>query len=46
MSNAHLRVEPHHIRGRDDVWWYEEPKGISIVIQGGESKGYQPGRIV
>ena len=26
-------LDPHKIRGREDVWWYEERYGISVVVQ-------------
>lgn len=28
-----LRLEPHHIRGTDEAWWYETPSGIEVVVQ-------------
>ncbi len=31
MANKHLRMQPHHHDKRDDIWWYEEPKGFCIV---------------
>ena len=33
MSNKHLSLEPHKIRGREDAWWYEEAKGINMVVE-------------
>ena len=32
MANKHLRLKPHDIRNTDDVWWYEEPAGITLVV--------------
>jgi len=31
MSDKHLLVDPHQID--EFAWWYEEPKGISILIE-------------
>lgn len=31
MSNADLKREPHYIT--EDCWWYEEAKGIEIVMR-------------
>ena len=33
MAKKHLRNDSHHIRGRDDIWWYEENGGICVVWQ-------------
>jgi len=33
MANKDLKLRPHRIRGRDDVWWYEDPKGIDICYK-------------
>lgn len=35
MAKDDLQRMPHKVRGRDDVWWYEEPAGISVVVQCG-----------
>lgn len=24
-------LKPHRVRGRDDVWWYEDRRGIDLV---------------
>lgn len=29
MANKDLQLKPHNIS--PDQWWYEEPKGISVV---------------
>jgi len=31
MADKHLKLDAHIIRGNKHIWWYEEPKGISIV---------------
>lgn len=31
MANADLKNEPHHVQGKETLWWYEEPKGICLV---------------
>lgn len=31
MANKHLHLEPHHVD--QDFWWYEENKGITVVMQ-------------
>jgi len=28
-----LKNKPHAIRGREDVWWYEENGGINVVVE-------------
>ena len=33
MSDKHLSLKPHSIRNRSDTWWYEDPKGINIVVE-------------
>ena len=30
MGNKHLSNVCHKVRGKPDVWWYEEPRGIEI----------------
>lgn len=35
MSDNDLRLNSHKLRGRRDAWWYEEPKGICVVIEFG-----------
>jgi hypothetical protein len=32
MANKHLRLSPHCKRGEPEWWWYEEPKGVVIVL--------------
>lgn len=31
MSNHHLQLKAHKIRGTKTAWWYEEEQGISVV---------------
>lgn len=31
--NKHLKRTPHHPQGREDAWWYEEKRGIHVLIQ-------------
>lgn len=31
MADKHLKGDPHKIKGRDDVWWYDGSDGISLV---------------
>lgn len=38
MSDKDLWLKPHKVRGREDAWWYEEPQGISIVVNN-ETRG-------
>ena len=33
MSDKHLSLKPHNIRNRSDAWWYEESKGINMVVE-------------
>ena len=33
MSRKHLKLGPHKIRGREDVWWYEDLRGVSIIVE-------------
>ena len=33
MSDKHLNCNPHNIRNRPDAWWYEESKGINMVVE-------------
>lgn len=33
MSVNDLQPEPHKIRKRKDAWWYEEEKGLCIVVE-------------
>jgi hypothetical protein len=33
VSEKHLQIDPHNIRGRKDAWWYEEPQGICVVVE-------------
>ena len=37
MSVEHLHRDSHAIKGRTDVWWYEERSGVCLVVtfQGG-----------
>jgi len=39
MSNKHLRCQPHAIRGTKTAWWYEEPEGLTFVIENVASEG-------
>ena len=34
MANKDLKLKPHHIHGDPDAWWYEEPNGICVVVEG------------
>lgn len=29
--DSHLRCSPHKVRSNSEVWWYEDPKGITVV---------------
>ena len=31
MSAQHLSGTPHRVKGRTDVWWYEEKTGICLL---------------
>lgn len=33
MATKHLSNDPHHIRGREDAWWYEESSGVLVVVE-------------
>ena len=33
MSNQHLHRKPHAIRGTQTAWWYEDAKGIYVVVE-------------
>ena len=33
MGNSDLHLHPHHPRGRDDAWWYDEPEGITVILE-------------
>ena len=33
MSNKDLSLKPHHIKDTDNAWWYEETKGIELIVQ-------------
>lgn len=33
MSDKHLRLDSHKIRGTDETWWYEESYGITVIHQ-------------
>jgi hypothetical protein len=40
MAEKDLDCRPHHIRGHnDDSWWYEDPKGIVVVVWGYDIHG-------
>jgi hypothetical protein len=39
MADKHLDPRPHHVRGCDDAWWYEEPRGICVVVEGHDELG-------
>jgi len=39
MSNKHLQLTPHAIRGTVTAWWYEEEKGISVVQEFRDKNG-------
>ena len=30
MVDKDLSRNPHNIRGEEDIWWYEDPKGIRV----------------
>ena len=32
MGNQHLSLKPHRV-GDDGCWWYEEPEGITVVVE-------------
>ena len=38
MSNKNLKNKPHNIKGTENIWWYEEPTGITIVTSYGGTK--------
>ena len=33
MSNKHLHIHPHDIKGTKRFWWYDDIKGITVVMQ-------------
>jgi len=33
MSDNHLQLSPHPIRGTKTAWWYEEENGLCIVVE-------------
>lgn len=33
MSDKDLSMNPHKIRGMKTAWWYEEEKGICLVVE-------------
>ncbi len=33
MSTKHLHRKPHKIRGTSTAWWYEEAKGVCVVVE-------------
>lgn len=35
MSNDDLQLTPHQLQadGKRAGWWYEEPRGLSVVVQ-------------
>jgi len=33
MSDKHLQHNPHQIRGVANVWWYEEPRGMELIVE-------------
>jgi hypothetical protein len=34
MANKHLSLQPEDIAHRTErAWWYEEPRGINVVIE-------------
>lgn len=39
MADKHLKTSPHHLRGHEDCWWYEEPGGICIVVEAYNGRG-------
>lgn len=39
MSEKHLKGTPHKIRGTETAWWYEEPKGLCLVVECPGSQG-------
>lgn len=34
MADEHLRRSPQRRKDGADWWWYEEPKGICVVVAG------------
>jgi hypothetical protein len=39
MSDTHLQLEPHPIRGTESAWWYEDEKGICVVMECRDANG-------
>lgn len=35
MSDKDLSLKPHSIKGTENIWWYEAPKGVEIVTSYG-----------
>lgn len=33
MADKHLSRNPHHLRGRKDVWWYDDKGGIDVMVE-------------
>jgi hypothetical protein len=33
MSTKHLQLKPHAIRDTKTAWWYEENKGIAVIVE-------------
>jgi len=39
MSDKDLHTSPHAVRGMPEAWWYEEPKGITVVVEFRDNAG-------
>lgn len=33
VSDRHLKGAPHRLRDREDAWWYEESRGMTVVVE-------------
>jgi hypothetical protein len=42
MSNKNLRRTAHEFKKEKRVWWYEETKGIRLVVNFGKGTVCQP----
>ena len=39
MSDTDLQRGPTHFKDVEGAWWYEEPKGISIIVENRDEDG-------
>ena len=47
MSDTDLKLHAHKIRGHTDAWWYEDPKGIAVVVEFRDEDGtHQESKII